>query len=470
MNKIRKRISGNHCKGGSFFLKQTAYHTTDKRPEANVPFRDGASRADGTPGGNTMKKLMILFLAAILALSSGSALADPVEINGLDPRDIKIHYADLNPSADEMIAQGISPTTGRMLSRISCPEGFANIAATKKYQPVMVQISNANNGVGPSYSIAPVNGSYADVVYEACQRQGGAETRMSMVFSDTIPDYVGFVRSTRLTHVRLRQEWDCVFCTSGYPSTDVPQEWMKLYGKNPTSKNRNAKDPGIVYVGDVGINKPWKKYVRRLKKGNKDANTELFELTAILENVVPKDYTPANHTWKFTDELPSVGDKADFIYVTFGDRHDTDSRLEYDEEDNVYIRYVTMPSGEDLPYRESTLIGAEDVNDKKNGKLTQWTVAEERVLGNTITFSNVIVQGIKMNWKGGARPDPVLTGTGNADYFMGGRHIAGVWHRTDYDSRTVFYGPDGEEIELQRGRTLIILMGYNSKSAKVSYE
>ena len=95
---------------------------------------------------------------------------------------------------------------------------------------------------------------------------------------------------------------------------------------------------------------------------------------------------------------------------------------------------------------------------------------DDRVPGNTITFSNVIVQGVTMKWKGSTRPDPVMTGTGNADYFIGGRHIAGVWEREDYNSRTVFYGPDGEEIELQRGRTLIILMGYNNKGTQVSYE
>ena len=86
-------------------------------------------------------------------------------------------------------------------------------------------------------------------------------------------------------------------------------------------------------------------------------------------------------------------------------------------------------------------------------------------------FNNVIVQGIKMKWPNGSlRPDPVLTGTGNADYFMGGRHYAGVWERKDIDSRTVFYGEDGKEIELQRGRTLIILMGYNDPNAEVRYE
>ena len=56
----------------------------------------------------------------------------------------------------------------------------------------------------------------------------------------------------------------------------------------------------------------------------------------------------------------------------------------------------------------------------------------------------------------------VLTGTGNADYFMGGKHIAGVWKRDTVEDRTVFYDENGEEIELQPGRTIIIMMDYNT--------
>ena len=422
-----------------------------------------------------MKKLFALILSFILILGAAASLADPKEIDGVSLRDIQINRAELNPPAEEMIAQGISPTTGRKLGSITCPEGFAGTAVTGTYQPMMVQISNANNGIGIGddgslYAIAPVNGSYADVVYEACQTNGGMETRMSMIFADTIPDYAGFVRSTRATHPRIRQEWNCIFCTSGYTSLDVPKEWAAMGVKNPASWERTAQDPGIVYVGDVGEGKPWKKYVRRLK-GIKDSNSELFELKAILENVVPADHVPFNHTWLFTDELPSGGDTGEIIYVTFGSQYNTDSRLEYDAEDNVYIRYVAMKNSQDMPYRESILIRAENRDEKtKNGQMARRVAYQERVPGNTIAFSNVIIQGITMNWRGPSRPDPVLTGTGNADYFMGGRHIAGVWERTDYNSRTVFYGPDGNEIELQRGRTLIILMGYNNSSSKVSYE
>ena len=420
-----------------------------------------------------MKKLTTLILALVLALNAAAALADPTQIDGLTPREIEIHKADLNPSAEEMIAQGISPTTGRRLDRIQVPDGFSGTVVTGVYQPIMVQTSNANNGIGLTedgepYMVAPVNGSYADVVYEACQQMNGSETRMSMIYSDTVPDYVGFLRSTRLTHVRLRQEWDCVFCTSGYSTADVPKEWQRMGVKNPS--NRSAKDPGVVYVGDVGLNKPWKKYVRRLK-GILDANNELFELAKILTDVVPKDHVPANHTWKFTDEKPTGGDSGEIIYVTFGNRYNTDSRLEYDEFDNVYIRYVEMAKSQDLPYRESVLINPENVDEKnKKGTLSLRVKVDGRVPGDTITFSNVIIQSVNMKWKGSNRPDPVLIGTGNADYFMGGRHYAGVWEREDYNCRTVFYGPDGEEIELQRGRTLIILMGYNNQKCGVSYE
>ena len=190
-----------------------------------------------------------------------------------------------------------------------------------------------------------------------------------------------------------------------------------------------------------------------------------------MENVVPKNHVPANHTWKFTDELPAEGDNASIVYVTFGSQYDSDSRLEYDPDDNVYIRYMSVKKSEDMPYRETTLIGAENVDDKlSDGRIARRVAYEDRVPGNTITFSNVIVQGITMKWRGGARPDPVLTGRGHADYFMGGKHIAGVWEREDYDHRTVFYGPDGNEIEMQRGRTLIILMGYNNSGTGVSYE
>ena len=422
-----------------------------------------------------MKKALTLILALALLLSSACAVAEVKTIDGETPRNITIHPAGLNEDPDEMIAQGISPTTGRNLAEVEFKDGFLGAAVTGEYQPFMVQISNSNNGIGiytgtgskggQPYRYAPVNGTYADVVYEALQKRNGSETRMSFIFSDVIPDYVGFLRSTRTTHARIRQEWDCVFCTSGYTSKDVPKEWKALGVMNPTKAKE--KNPGIVYVGDY--RKVWSPYVYRLYP-YQSPNNEVFNLTGLLMNIVPKDHKPANHTWKFTDEPPVNGDSAEIIYVAFGQKNNCDSRLEYDPSTNQYTRIVNTQQFGDMPYCENTLtgVGLEKVKDK--GKTVTRLTAESMDVGDPITFSNVIVQHLEWKWKGAVRPDAQMIGTGNADYFMGGRHIAGVWERTDMNSRTVFYGDDGDEIQLQRGRTLIILLGYTNKGSVVSYE
>ena len=95
-----------------------------------------------------MKKLTSLLLALVLLISVSAAAADPTEIDGLSERNIKINPAGLNPSAEEMFEEFISPTTGRTLDEIYVPDGFLGFAVTCEYQPIMVQISNAANGIG----------------------------------------------------------------------------------------------------------------------------------------------------------------------------------------------------------------------------------------------------------------------------------------------------------------------------------
>lgn len=423
-----------------------------------------------------MKKTLSLILALVMLIAVTSAFAEGKEIDGLADRGITIHEAGLN-EVDDLV----SPTTGRNLMEIEVPNGFLGMAVTGEYQPIMVQVSNADNGLGSSASIknyrnAPVNGIYADVVYEALQKKGGGESRMTYIFSDVVPDFVGFIRSTRIHHALLRAEWESAFVTSGwnYAVKDVPNIWKENGLKEPTGK-RTAKDPGIVYVGDMS-NKPWGPYVYRIfdKTGKKysGANTELFNLTGLLTDIIPKDHVPANHTWKFTDDLPTTGDDGNFIYVKFGNEYNTDSRLEYDASSNSYLRYIKRSKGEDQPYRTNSLIAPEVQKVKGDGRNVKGygVVIEGMEAGDPINFNNVIVQQVDYNWISFSRPNPKLVGSGNADYFMGGKHLSGVWDRKSLTDRTVFYGPDGNEIEMQRGRTLIILMPYGENGAGVSYE
>ena len=423
-----------------------------------------------------MKKTLSLILALVMLIAVTSAFAEGKAIDGLADRGITIHEAGLN-EVDDLV----SPTTGRNLMEIEVPNGFLGMAVTGEYQPIMVQISNADNGLGSSSSIknyrnAPVNGIYADVVYEALQKKGGGESRMTYVFSDVVPDFAGFIRSTRIQHALYRAEWEAAFVTSGwnYAVKDVPNVWKENGLPDPTGKRTEA-DPGSVYVGDLST-KPWGPYVYRIcdKTGKKysGANTELFNLTGLLTDIIPKDHVPANHTWKFTDDIPMGGDDAEFVYVKFGSEYATDSRLEYDASTNSYIRYIKREKGEDMPYRTNVLLEPEVKKVKGDGRNVKGMglVIQGMEAGDPITFNNVIVQQVDYNWISFTRPNPKLVGSGNADYFMGGKHLSGVWDRKSLTDRTVFYGPDGNEIEMQRGRTLIILMPYGENGAGVSYE
>ena len=115
---------------------------------------------------------------------------------------------------------------------------------------------------------------------------------------------------------------------------------------------------------------------------------------------------------------------------------------EYDADSNQYFRYMNQ-KGKMVPYVDR------DTQEK-------------------LAFANVIVQHTKVTYNGSyAAPVTEHIGEGNADFFMGGVHIAGYWKRDDMASRTVFYGPDGNEIELQRGTTFVSII---PTETKVSYE
>ena len=402
-----------------------------------------------------MKKIFCLLLVACLVLSGAAALADGKVINGGEERDIQIH-----PAGDNEVEEGISPTTGRRLEdvRFDAPDGAAGLAVTGRYMPFMVQITNGDGGTGAR---APLYGAYADVVYETPLYRDGI-SRISLIFSDIIPEYAGFVRSTRLTHIRIRQEWDCAYITSGYSDADVPDELDRLGITKPNSE-KTIKDPGLIYVTDYR-SRPWGEYSRRMTGKGVPANPDnmVAELAGLMENVVPADYVPKNHAYKFTDEKPQ-GDDAVFVEIKISGNKQTWSRLEYDEHTNTYFRYLVQ-DGTDVEYREAIPVDLKKtkVDGEKRYKVSGLEAGAE------IDFSNVIVQYVDLDWISSDRPDPTLVGSGNADYFMGGKHIAGVWQRDDINDRTVFYDNNGNEIELQRGRTLIVMPDWQRKGS-VSY-
>ena len=398
-----------------------------------------------------MKKILSLLLCMVLLCSAAMA---EVELDGGEKRNIRINKAGLNFMED-----GISPTTGLDLAEVREEAGdqFVGLAVTGRYMPMLVQISNPEGGVGydsknkPTGYRAPWGAQYTDVIYEtALQKEG--ETRLSFLFSDLIPPEAGPVRSARLFHAYLREEWDCGFCFYGqqeYTATNVPAVFKQ------TGADRKAQGR-LLFSGTVGEgdSHPWKAYYTVFSKMQLKDPNDISANVAAMNTMIPANFEPANHTWLFTDDEPDGGDEAEYIYVNWGVKSNKvyNSILEWDEDEEHYVR---------------KMVG------KKDGTETIYSTLEIKkynIEAVPIYFNNVIVQFIEMEWLYKDAPMPTVLGTGNADYYMGGQHFSGVWNRDSLPERTVFYDENGDEIELQRGRTLIIVMDYQTENRSVSYE
>lgn len=393
-----------------------------------IPVRKSMRRS------SLMKKIVSLLLIAALLMSLLPAAVAETVLDPNEKRKIKLQKVGLNE-----MEEGISPTTGLPLEDLETVEGFAGLAVTGRYMPMLVQIDNTDGGVDLR---APWGASYADIIYETPLYKAG-NTRMSFLFSDLIPDSVGPVRSARMGHAWLREEWDAGFLYYGqqeYDKANVKKELREL----------GVEEKGLAFSGTVGTGKAWKKYYTR-RKGvasphNVDANV------AAIYDLIDADFVPRNHTFLFTDELPE-GDLADEIRIDTGHK-DYSSALIYDLDSNLYFRY--MGTGNKL------------------------TAYEDKDTKEHIGFSNVIIQFAEVDWVRTDAPITYHVGSkyynnkgkksvgGNADFFMGGVHVEGYWQRESMEDRTVFYTADGKELELQRGKTLIVVV--DSELWTVSYE
>jgi len=354
------------------------------------------------------KKILCLLIAACFVVVSSTAMAvgegtvikkeknRKIAVNGLG-EDKKFPVNPLIP--------GQSPTTG--------------LPWTGEYLPMIVQIDNNNGGVGDNM---PWGAENADIIYETPLHQGGY-TRLSFLFSDVIPQSVGPVRSARVTHVEIREEWDAGFLFYGGQPSDGTSIFTAF-------RKTKASKKGILFDGVVSESRPWKKYYSRVSTLPSPHNVDANVLA--MQALIPEDFTPPDRPYLFTDELPADGELAKKIEIKQANDAYSSS-FTYDSAANAYFRFV---DGE--PYAD-------------------------KATGTQLSFSNLIIQRNRVTYfEGiGERPVTALIGSGNADIFIGGRYIPGYWMRTGMDQRTVFFDQNGNELKLQRGKTFISIMDYS---------
>ena len=442
-----------------------------------------------------MKKLLSMMLIIAIVLSAALAGAETV----VDPeanRNITINKAGTNE-----VPAGISPTTGRDLAAVYeeyFGEGsdyagenmtWDGMAVSGQYYPIMVLHTGINGAV--DYG-APFYGNTADIYYEIAKYSPGV-TRLLMLFNDVLPSYAGPSRSLRVQYLFIRQEWNAPLFFHGMQEKDFSTRftthclYMMSYFGLPYSWNNAVQDNERMTFNGADGSKAHLAYKYRFQK-YADQNSVLWDIasakreylgdrTAQLQNY--------NHTLKFGD-MTVEGDDAETVYVYFNtekayEAKDSsegttwiNSMYSWDEEDQQYHRYMITdlnnPDSNAIPFTEQRLSNTSVTGPLSAGSATaaglglkgDVIITDEK--DGAITFSNVIVQHIGMHWIRSDAPYPNIVGSGNADYFIGGKHYSGVWsregadYRTSFDERTVFYGEDGNEISLQPGRTIIILL------------
>ena len=324
----------------------------------------------------------------------------------------------LNP-----VIPGESATTGHpvpdglylpMLVQISNPEGTATVEGKK--------VSSA--GIG---NRAPWGGQYADIVYEGILYRTG-QTRITFLFNDAFsegePASVGPVRSARIGHVLLREEWQGGIVYAGGPKAEennISAMFAEL----------GASDKGVTFNLLDNNYKEYKNRVSGLKApDNYNANI------VGLRSMVPATNGAIEHPFLFDDFSPYTDgyETAYTINLDWGHSKYI-SHFYYDESENLYLRY----SGA-APY--ITYASADDRSEENASQMS---------------FSNVIIQRVGYEYTNGSSIMPVMqsVGCGNADIFIGGRYIPGYWYRESITSPTVYLDDHGDEIVLTRGTTFI---------------
>lgn len=344
-----------------------------------------------------MKKQTSSFLVFILLVSIlyTSASASSTAVSGVLKRDIKLNKSI---EANQVIA-GESPTTGLPNSNVV-------------YLPILTQIDN-NLGAIPQWGIAQ-----ADIIYEL-PIAGQGLTRLTALFSDHYPYEAGPVRSIRVMHVDLREEWDAALVHWGKQTVNGSNADAQL------SKYK-VKSKGLAIDG---IGTKYEDYLKRVRYHIGPHNVSAY-INDLKDMLLSLNYDFPVRPFRFTDNKDYKGTSATQFSVEHKKNKDTSSTFIYDNTMNGYQRYIISGLYSDLLEPETALV-----------------------------YSNVIIQRTKLTFNGSS-VNPLLSevvGSGAADIFISGHYIAGAWSRESLNERTVFYDQSGNEISLQRGKSWIII-------------
>lgn len=344
--------------------------------------------------GTIMKKIFLIALIIVLAFLVLACSSAPSGQQG-----------GVGGSAVIGDSSGARSSSGNATGPISPLTGLHGVG---DYRPIQIQIDNEATG-RPQYGIQD-----ADVVYEALIE--GADTRLSAIFNDILPQKVGPVRSSRVYFQLVQNEWDSIYVHDGGPYVEA---WPDSYIYSPENG------------GDMKV---------RIDGTRQSDNKMLWHQSAALayanvqEIESEKNYqrTQRNPMFQFNDN-PDYSKNQDFTKVDIpftGASGENQVEYKYDKSSDKLIRY-----NYGQPFMDATT-------------------------NKPVEIQNVIVEYVKDTPLAAGEGGRILlgvVGNGKAEFFIGGKHMTGTWSKTDRHAGTVYKLSDGSNLVLKPGNTWIAL-------------
>lgn len=320
----------------------------------------------------------------------------------------------------EMETLTISPSTGRSL-----PDGFV-------YRPVLAVIDNAAQA-------RPQTGlMLADVVYEFPLDRADHGTRFLAVFSDEYPLRVGPIRTSRAYLAETALEWGGLYVSLGDPE-QAGSNYPLLAGSGIRFSVQNSGDAAQYFYRDKTV-------------------TSIEEHTLFFKAL---DYAASNSDFSATSCANRFQFQSDVSYKKGKLFSSVGIPFSSSDSDRVVFTY----NG------ESNRLVRSDKNSKNVLGESRTLTPTKSVIGyesELITTQNLIVQYISVSSYDTVYRSIALTGSGDCDYFINGRHVTGTWCRPTLADPTTYKLYDGSIIRLEPGNTWIEMMP-NTRTIKVRY-
>lgn len=260
----------------------------------------------------------------------------------------------------------------------------------------------------------------AGVIYEAIAE--GGITRFMAIFQEAKPNYIGPVRSVRLTFAEMAKPYHCSIAHVG--GSDNALRLIR--------NNSGFRDIDQFYNA---------KYYWRIRKRASPHN--VYTRSSMLDEL---NYSKGYRTSEFAgfarikpDTKPEApATKANKITISMSSNLYSPVYT-YDANTNKYLRAYVQ--------------GGAHYSENENGSKVQ--NAPDVVVAMKV---NAVARAGEE-----AYADYTTTGTGDAAIFQNGGVIQGRWSRADKDSELKFTDASGNEIQLNRGQTWITLHPSNGK-------